>query len=433
MLNVLIIGKYMDSVGRLQKILSQKQKDIKVVGISQDDKSAFESIDRLGPDIVAMAMDAGDAELIQLAAKIYVYKPKIITVVYGDSLDGAVLRRLIDSGVRYAGRYPQDAGEFIESVQRLITIESERAEYNSQQHTTLLTSSTTVGFYSPKSGNGTTTCAVNTAVALAKQGRRTVILDLDLEFGDVASYLGLQPKKSIADLCSECVKDDLSITDIETYADVHSSGLYVISAPSSPEYAEQVTAEKLKKIMATLRIYFEYIIFDLPSGLSAKHAELFKLVNRIYLITPMQLNCVSATKKAINVIGVFGKKDSINVIVNRHVRTDMISVKDLHKILNVRIVLVLPSDYKAAVSANNTGVPIITGFPRNPVSHALQNLAIYTDSKNTDLDIWDMSQRDITAAYLKLSKTNRLEDTNNDRKAKKEKKQKKSLFGKKGE
>ena len=244
MIKILIAGKYNDSIQKVKTLADSLPQDISVVDIAMDEQSAMESIDSKLPDVVVITLDTGDREMINVAQKIYVYKPRIITCVYGHNMDTALFSQLVSSGVRNAGEYPEDAQSFLATLKNLVEVESTRTGYLTNTHNALLTSSTIIGFYSPKAGAGTTTCAVNTAVSLAKRGKKVILVDLDLEFGDAHTFLDLKPKKSISDLCTEFEKDTYSISDIESYCELHTSGVYVLSAPKSPEFAEKVTDRK---------------------------------------------------------------------------------------------------------------------------------------------------------------------------------------------
>jgi pilus assembly protein CpaE len=403
MINILIAGKYSDSVERIQNLVKGQPDEMQIVGIAQDEKTAMESIDRLNPDAVIITMDTGDSELTQIAQKIYIYKPRIITVVYGTNIDNHLYRELIDTGVRYAGEYPETAADLSETLKRLITMETERAGYMKQQHTALLTSCMTIGFYSPKSGAGTTTCALNLAAGLAKDGKKVILIDLDLAFGDIASGFDMQPDKTIAELCAEITSDSVSITDIESYAQIHSSGVRILAAPKSPEFAEKVTIPTLKAILATLKVYYEYIILDLPAGFEDKHADYFAMVNRIYFVTQLQLSCIAAAKRAINLISILGKKESTSIIVNRQGPTDIVTLHDVHSILNCRVVLIVPSDFKTVSNAANRGIPVVVAYPHSGVAKAFDNLVIYTKSKDKTLDVWDMSAKEAAKEYKALN------------------------------
>ena len=403
MINILVVGKYNDSIQRVKNFADALKEDINIAGVASDEKSAMEDVDRLNPQVVAITMDTGDSEMILIAKKIYMYKPEIIVVVYGDKLDNDTLKQLIGSGVKSVNNYPKEAKDFLKDIQQLIDEENTRLGYVNKNHNVLLTGSTVIGFYAPKAGVGTTTCAVNTGVELAKRGRKVILVDLDLEFGDAASFLDLKPKKTIADLCIDFDTQNISISDIDKYSALHSSGLYVIAAPKSPEYAEKVELSKIKSLIDTLKIYFEYVLIDFPDGLQSAQAELFNMVNRVYLVTSMQLTAIACDKHAMSILSVLGKKDNVYIIINRKDKQDIVKYKDIHNILKCKIIYSIPSDYKTAINALNRGIPVSTGFPHSTMAKAFENLAIYIDSKNTDLDIWDMSDREVAAAYSKLS------------------------------
>ena len=402
MINILITGKYADSVERVKKLVQGKPDSLQIVGEAGDEKSAMEAIDKLNPDAVVITMDAADSELIQIAQKIYIYKPRIITVVYGTGIDNPLYQTLIDTGVRYAGDYPADADTFAETLKHLILIETERAGYMKQQHTALLTSCMVIGVYSPKSGTGATTCAVNLASSLANDGKKVMLIDLDLAFGDAAAYMDIRPDKTIADLCAECDSDNVAITDIENYTQIHVSGARVLAAPKSPEFAEKVTIPKLKAILSTLKVYYEYIILDLPAGFEDRHADYFAMVNRIYFVTQLQLFSIASAKKAVNLISILGRKENTCIIVNRQGISDIVTLRDVHSILNCRTVLVVPSDFKTVSDSANRGIPVVTAYPHSQAAKAFRNLMIYTKSRDKALDIWDMSPKEAQKVYKAL-------------------------------
>lgn len=92
-------------------------------------------------------------------------------------------------------------------------------------------------------------------------------------------------------------------------------------------------------------------------------------------MTQLQLASVTAAKQALNILGVLGSKEGVNIIVNRHAKTDLITLRDLHKIINTRIVVCIPADNRAAVSAAMRGIPVISAAPRSAIAKAFRNLA----------------------------------------------------------
>lgn len=402
MINVLIVGKYEDAIRRVGTLTAQLADELDILGTAQNEKTALEQIDALNPDVVIVALAGGDKDLILLAKRIYVYKPRVVTLVFSETLDSAQYEECISCGVRYAGGYPQNAREFLAELGRIIEAETARIGYLGTRKNTVLDSSTVIGVYSPKAGVGNTTVVANLAITLASEEKNVAVLDLDLEFGDVCAYMDITPKKSIADLVSDYGAP--SINDIETYMEIAPSGVHVLAAPKSPEYAETVSVDRIIGILDTLKVYYDYILIDLPGGMNVFHTKLFGRMNRIYLVTSLQLNVLRSAKLAANIINILGMKGKACVIVNRYSKYDIISLRDVHKILDCRIIAAISSDYRPMSNAVNRGVPVVVSYPHNAIAKIFRNIAAYTVAKVDDFDIWDMSPKEVSREYAKFNK-----------------------------
>jgi pilus assembly protein CpaE len=113
-----------------------------------------------------------------------------------------------------------------------------------------------VTVFSPKGGTGKTVTATNLAAACAKfEGRKTLLLDLDLQFGDAAIMLGIEPDKTIYDLV--VAPGELDTEKLAGYTTKHACGLEVLPAPLRPEDAELVTEAKLGRLLEVARESFD--------------------------------------------------------------------------------------------------------------------------------------------------------------------------------
>src|SRR5439155_1920364 len=118
-----------------------------------------------------------------------------------------------------------------------------------------------VTVFSPKGGTGKTAVATNLAAALVKrEERRTLLLDLDLQFGDAAIMLGIEPDKTIYDLV--VAPGELDTEKLAGYTTKHACGLEVLPAPLRPEDAELVTEAKLGRLLEVARESFDVIVVD---------------------------------------------------------------------------------------------------------------------------------------------------------------------------
>src|SRR5207253_2917250 len=125
----------------------------------------------------------------------------------------------------------------------------------------------TVAVFSPKGGVGATTIAVNIAMAKAMTAPdKVVVLDLDLQFGQVTTFLDLPPRQTLADL----VRDDQALREPEllrTYTTRHDAGLHVLPSPGSPEVADLVTARHVDVLLETILGTFDFVVIDGGSSL----------------------------------------------------------------------------------------------------------------------------------------------------------------------
>src|SRR5205085_11758458 len=117
-----------------------------------------------------------------------------------------------------------------------------------------------VTVFSPKGGTGKTVTASNLSAALAKQGKKTLLLDLDLQFGDSAIVMGIEPEKTIYDLV--VAPGELDFEKLAGYTTKHACGLDILPAPLRPEDAELVTEAKLGRLLEVARHSYYVIVVD---------------------------------------------------------------------------------------------------------------------------------------------------------------------------
>ena len=118
----------------------------------------------------------------------------------------------------------------------------------------------------PKGGTGKTLTSCNLAVALAEAGSRTVIVDIDLQFGDVGLALGLRPEKTIFDVAT--AGGTLDADKVDSYLIEHPSGVRALLAPTRPDQAAAITTSFLRQLFEILRTNYEFVIVDTPPAFS---------------------------------------------------------------------------------------------------------------------------------------------------------------------
>jgi pilus assembly protein CpaE len=233
-----------------------------------------------------------------------------------------------------------------------------------------------VAVHSPKGGVGTSTVAANIAMAAAQhKPDRVVIVDLDLQFGQIATHLNIQPRQTITDV----VRDDAALREAEllrTYATRHDSGLHVLAGPSGPEAAELVTAEHVDRILTTLLDTYDQVVIDTGSWLDERTLRAFEHAETVlFVVNPeiATLKAVAALVEYLNEAGTVAGKTTF--VLNNTFAREILKLRDVEQALGTKVGADLPYDPFLYLKAVNEGVPIVLGAPRSTAAERLVKLS----------------------------------------------------------
>jgi pilus assembly protein CpaE len=226
---------------------------------------------------------------------------------------------------------------------------------------------------SPKGGVGKTTVSTNLAVGLARSGAgATVIVDLDVQFGDVASALALAPEYSLPDTVHGAASNDPLV--LKTFLTRHPSGLYVVAGSESPAAGDAVTAEQVGRLIDTLSREFRYVVIDTAPGLSDHTLMALEKSTDLVLMSSMDVPGVRGLRKELDVL------QELNLVPQgRHLLLNMadtggaLSMSDVEATIGVPLDLVLPRTPAVPLSTN-TGAPLLESGSRDAVARGLQKL-----------------------------------------------------------
>jgi pilus assembly protein CpaE len=225
----------------------------------------------------------------------------------------------------------------------------------------------------PKGGIGKTVTSTNLGVALADAGHRTVVVDLDLQFGDAGLALGLQPERTIYDLATS--GGALDADKIDGYLAEHGSGLRVLLAPVRPDQAQSITVEFLKELYATLTTAFDFVVVDTPPGFSPEVIATIDASSSICMIGMLDAPSLKNTKIGLETLGLMGyAPDRVRVVLNRADTSVGISHADVVAILGRAPDVLIPSQ-RDVVRWLNAGEPIVLASKRSEPAKAFRALA----------------------------------------------------------
>jgi pilus assembly protein CpaE len=230
-----------------------------------------------------------------------------------------------------------------------------------------------ISVVSPKGGVGKTTVATNLAVGLARTApQATVLVDLDLQFGDVASGLSLDPEYFLPSTVSGPAARDTMV--LKTFLTLHETGLYVICAPESPVEADAVGAEDVRQLLQTLAAEFRYVVVDTAPGLSEHTLAAMDETTDLVLLTSMDVPGLRGLRKEIDTLRDLGLMSrNHQVVLNFADPSAGLSVSDIEATIDTTVDVLLPRS-KAAPASVNLGVPLLQSGVRDPMTKQLRVL-----------------------------------------------------------
>ena len=217
--------------------------------------------------------------------------------------------------------------------------------------------------FSPKGGSGATAFAVNLAVSIHQISRkRTLIVDLDLELGETALLLGMEPRFSSVDLVRNYHRVDEGL--LASYIEKDSSGVELLSAPYQPADFQTVDGDRIGSILRFLKEHYDYVVVDAPKTLNPVTLNAFEASDQILLLSTADLQSLRNVTRSLPLLkGLAGSRpdDWIRLVVNRYNPSLAITVGEVERTLGMKVYWTLRNDYRAVIDSINEGRPAVLG------------------------------------------------------------------------
>lgn len=327
------------------------------------------SVDR--PDLVIVDAAVKGAETIDIVGRLRQAEPPgaHAAIILLGTADSAARVKGLRSGADDYLAEPIHPAELIARSRRLLSRFSQkpavaaRGPLRGEIH----------AYYGAKGGVGTTTVAINTAIALHRELRRRVVLvDANLQFGDHRVFLDLGPERySIVDAVTAPSIDAELLKNLVVH---HGSGVDLLLAPPNPAAAEHVSADKhhLAQIVETLRTLYDYVIVDVDKRLDDHSLDIIGASDRLFVVMTADLSCLKNVRLVLQTMEQIGTPDDkVKLLLNRSNAFTGIGVKSIEGVLKRSVDYQIVNDYRAAISALNSGDPFMIHRTDSPIGKSL--------------------------------------------------------------
>jgi len=248
------------------------------VPLYQFGEQQVQTLRTLGPELIILDLEESQDLGLQLAQYLVELNPAQLFIATGPVLSSEQLMQAMRAGVSDYLPKPVAPEDLRAAATRCAQKLRRPADEKQREPGRILS------FFSPKGGGGSTTLATNLAVAIHRTSRmKTLLVDLDLELGESALMLGVQPRFNFVDFVENFRRMDASL--LASYIEHHPSGVHLLSAPSQPEKAEGITADQIRRILVFLRQHYDYIIIDTPRSFSPTTLAVFEQADLVFMVS----------------------------------------------------------------------------------------------------------------------------------------------------
>jgi len=366
-LSIALIDSDRNSLLAMEELLQPYSDRLNICLSTANFGSAIDNLQYLAPRIIILGVSDLALGIEQVSA-IHTTSPRTTIFVLSKEKNSDWILGLMRAGAVEYLLKPLEKTDLFEAIQKSAKL------WQSNHVAEVVQKGKVVAIYNPIAGMGTTTIAVNLAVALVKGGNKVALVDLNLFSGDVATFLDVTPRYTLTSVTSNLNRLDASF--LMSVMTQHSSGIYLLGEPLEVDDTFSITPEQIQKMLEFLKGVFNYVIVDAGGQMIGTNDAVFRSSNIIIYNTVLNLPALKTAKRYMAAFDKRGvPREKIKILVNRFLPRSDIKVQDAEKVLDRKLLLTIPNEYHDVNDSINKGVPVLSLYPRSSVSKAVMTLA----------------------------------------------------------
>lgn len=384
LIKVLIVDDIAETRENIRKLL-QFEADFEIVGAARNGQEGIDLANELQPDVILMDINMPDIDGITATEIIREQVPHSQIIILTVQADPNYMRRAMLAGARDFLTKPPAVDEMIGAIRRAGDLAHEEREKSKTTYTLkpgngnapvgMNRSGKVISVFSPKGGVGKTMLAVNLAVSLQRDETPVVLVDGNMEFGDVMVFVNQKPKNSIVDLAPRA--DELDPEVIEEVTMLHpASGIKILAGPTRPEHAENVNGDQFSKVLQYLCNFYTYVIVDCASSLTDVTLSAMDLSDLIILVTTQEIPAIKDSRMFLDLLKPLNiSRDRLLFVMNKHDKRIGIKPEKVSENFKQELKIVIPFEEKVVLPSINRGVPFMLGVKSKSITRSFVSLA----------------------------------------------------------
>ncbi len=362
-ITIVVLSTGLDNFKEIRAALSTDDR-VQLLAGGNDVEQVYEEIIRLKPTAAIITLGANAEQAIKLIQRLTAESPKTALISAANNAAPDLLLQSLRAGAREFLKFPI-------SPEELKTVLDRVGEFCAGQVETPKKKGRMIAVFSSKGGCGTSFIATNLAAAASA---RTVLVDLNLQAGDLPLFLGVEPKYSFADISENRSRLDDAL--IKSFVTPYSKHLSLLAAPREADSADEIEPEHVFDVLQRLRESYEYVVLDPQHTFDSITLAALDQSDEIVLVLTLDIPAIRSTQRALEIFDRLGyPRKKIRILVNRWSKQIDLDLRQVEKFLGEPVVGFVPSDYQTAVTSINLGQPLVLSEPNSKVAQEIRRVA----------------------------------------------------------
>jgi pilus assembly protein CpaE len=362
-ITIVVLSTGLDNFNEIRRALSAEPR-VKLLAGGNDPDQLYEEIVRLKPNAAIIALGSTTEQAFNFIERLSSECPSTAIISAGAATSPDTILRSLRAGAREFLRLPVTGDELTTVLGRIGDFSSKQAEPPKKK-------GRMIAVFSSKGGCGTSFIATNLASSISA---RTILVDLNLQAGDLPLFLGVDSKYSIADMCEKRSRLDDEL--INTLVTPYNSKLHLVSAPREADSADEIEPQHIFEVLEKLRESYDYVVLDPQHTFDSITLAALDQSDEIVLVLTLDIPAIRSTQRALAIFDRLGyPRKKVRIVVNRWSKQIELDLREVEKFLGEPVIGYVPSDYQTTVNSINLGTPLVMSDPNSKIALEIRRIA----------------------------------------------------------